>query len=168
MAPLKGICGHPPPPPEHFRAKRKAGRRRFMRAVRCRRPRLGALRRRCPVRETDIIKSRCIMFWHQPKASWGDLFMMSVLPLPRDKRGFRCHPAKGLAFDPKLTPGNPPHTHITEKSVKIRAAPILPETAKNLKSRLIKARRLKPERSNMPLFLSRNGEAFARSGSDIF
>ena len=59
---------------------------------------------------------------------------------------------------------NPPHIRITGKGMKVRTVPILPETAKNLKSYLIETHRLKPECYHMPLFLNRDGEAFTRSG----
>lgn len=59
---------------------------------------------------------------------------------------------------------NPPHIRITGKGMKVRTVPILPETAKNLKSYLLETHRYKPECYHMPLFLNRDGEAFTRSG----
>lgn len=59
---------------------------------------------------------------------------------------------------------DPPNIRITGKGMKVRTVPILPETAKNLKSYLIETRRLKPECYHQPLFLNRDGEPFTRSG----
>jgi len=59
---------------------------------------------------------------------------------------------------------NPPSIRLTGKGMKVRTVPILPETAKNLKSYLIETHRLNPEYYHMPLFLNRDGEAFTRSG----
>lgn len=59
---------------------------------------------------------------------------------------------------------NPPSIRITGKGMKVRTVPILPETAKNLKSYLIETHRLKPECFHTPLFLNRDGEPFTRSG----
>lgn len=59
---------------------------------------------------------------------------------------------------------NPPHIRIYGKGMKTRTVPILPETAKNLKSYLVETHRLKPECYNMPLFVNRDGQPFTRSG----
>lgn len=59
---------------------------------------------------------------------------------------------------------NPPNIRILGKGMKPRTVPILPETAKNLKSYLIETHRLKPECYHMPLFVNRDGEPFTRSG----
>ena len=59
---------------------------------------------------------------------------------------------------------NPPHIRILGKGMKPRTVPILPETAKNLKSYLVETHRLKPECYHMPLFVNRDGEPFTRSG----
>lgn len=59
---------------------------------------------------------------------------------------------------------NPPHIRILGKGMKPRTVPILPETAKNLKSYLIETHRLKPEYYHMPLFVNRDGEPFTRAG----
>ena len=59
---------------------------------------------------------------------------------------------------------NPPRIRITGKGMKVRTVPILPETAKNLKSYLIETHRLKPECYHLPLFVNRDGEPFTRSG----
>lgn len=59
---------------------------------------------------------------------------------------------------------NPPHIRIMGKGMKVRAVPILPATAINLKNYLIETHRLKPECYHLPLFVNRDGEPFTRSG----
>ena len=58
----------------------------------------------------------------------------------------------------------PPNIRITGKGMKVRTVPILPETAKNLKSYLVETHRLTPECYHLQLFVNRDGEAFTRSG----
>lgn len=59
---------------------------------------------------------------------------------------------------------HPAHIRIYGKGRKVRVVPILPTTATNLKNYLSETNMLRPEKSHMPLFLNRNGEAFSRSG----
>ena len=59
---------------------------------------------------------------------------------------------------------NPPHIRIMGKGMKVRAVPILPATAQNLKKYLTEMHMLAPEKSHLPLFMNRNGQKLTRAG----
>ena len=59
---------------------------------------------------------------------------------------------------------NPASVRIHGKGRKIRILPLLPATARNLKSYLTEIHMLSPEKSHLPLFTNRNGKALTRAG----
>lgn len=59
---------------------------------------------------------------------------------------------------------NPASVRIHGKGGKVRMIPLLPPTARNLKSYLTEIHMLSPEKSHLPLFANRNGKRLTRAG----